>query len=109
MLWHFFFIFFKQIVMKENKKDEKGITENLESIQLNISGEEMNKINSVESNFVLIEELLKKLSGDSNLFEKCNEMILEKLGYNKNEFVSQLVEEMSKIMWDLDFKCMLNL
>uniref|UniRef100_A0A915M121 Uncharacterized protein n=1 Tax=Meloidogyne javanica TaxID=6303 RepID=A0A915M121_MELJA len=92
----------KQIVMKENEKEEENIYENLNSIKLNISEEEINKISLIENNFVLIENSLKDLSGD--LFEKCNGMILQKLGYTKNEFVSQLLEEMSKIMWNLDFK-----
>uniref|UniRef100_A0A915NNV4 Uncharacterized protein n=1 Tax=Meloidogyne floridensis TaxID=298350 RepID=A0A915NNV4_9BILA len=91
----------KQIVMKENEKEE-SIYENLNSIKLNISEEEMSKINLIENNFVLIENALKDLSGD--LFEKCNGMILQKLGYNKDKFVSQLAEEMNKIMWNLDFK-----
>jgi len=91
--------------MKENEKEEENIYENLNSIKLNISEEEINKISLIENNFVLIENSLKELSGD--LFEKCNGMILQKLGYTKNEFVSQLLEEMSKIMWNLDFKCIL--
>jgi len=91
--------------MKENEKEEENIYENLNSIKLNISEEEMSKINLIENNFVLIENALKDLSGD--LFEKCNGMILQKLGYNKDKFVSQLAEEMNKIMWNLDFKCML--
>ncbi|CAK5032557.1 unnamed protein product [Meloidogyne enterolobii] len=93
--------------MKENEKEEENIYENLHSIKLNISEEDMSKISLIENNFVLIENSLKDLSGDSKLFEECNGMILLKLGYDKNEFVSQLVEEMSKIMWNLDFKCML--
>uniref|UniRef100_A0A914M6V4 Uncharacterized protein n=1 Tax=Meloidogyne incognita TaxID=6306 RepID=A0A914M6V4_MELIC len=88
--------------MKENEKEEENIYENLNSIKLNISEEEMSKINLIENNFVLIENALKDLSGD--LFEKCNGMILQKLGYNKDKFVSQLAEEMNKIMWNLDFK-----
>nr|CAD2163149.1 unnamed protein product [Meloidogyne enterolobii] len=90
--------------MKENEKEEENIYENLHSIKLNISEEDMSKISLIENNFVLIENSLKDLSGDSKLFEECNGMILLKLGYDKNEFVSQLVEEMSKIMWNLDFK-----
>nr|CAD2166488.1 unnamed protein product [Meloidogyne enterolobii] len=54
----------KQIVMKENEKEEENIYENLNSIKLNISEEEMNKISINENNFVLIENSLKELSGD---------------------------------------------
>uniref|UniRef100_A0A1I8BLG5 Uncharacterized protein n=1 Tax=Meloidogyne hapla TaxID=6305 RepID=A0A1I8BLG5_MELHA len=99
----------KEIVMKDkNEEENKNISEFLKNgnlIKLDISDEELNKIKLIEENFVLIENLMNELISENQLFDKCNSMILQKLGYNKNDFVLKLKKEMSKMIMNLDFKC----
>uniref|UniRef100_A0A915PHQ3 Uncharacterized protein n=1 Tax=Meloidogyne floridensis TaxID=298350 RepID=A0A915PHQ3_9BILA len=91
----------KQIVKVEEEENISEILKNGNLIKLDISEEEIKKIKLIEGNFVLIENLMNNLS----INEICNLMILEKIGYNKNEFKLNLEREMRKLMLDLDFKC----
>ena len=99
----------KQIVEKEENEKKENIVDllNIEnSIKLDISNEELNKIKLIEENFVKIGNLLDELA--NKLFDKCNGMILRNLGYkNKKMFVIELKEEMSKMIEEIDFKCKL--
>ena len=91
----------KQIVEKEENEKEENIVDllNIEnSIKLDISNEELNKIKLIEGNFVKIGNLLDELA--NKLFYKCNGKFED-----RNEFIFKMKEEMSKMIAALDFNC----
>lgn len=91
----------KQIVEKEENEKEENIVDllNIEnSIKLDISNEELNKIKLIEGNFVKIGNLLDELA--NKLFYKCNGKFED-----RNEFILKMKEEISKMIAALDFNC----